>query len=756
MTEPMLHIHTPDSPLHLQLDPHTGLLDGITLSLGEADLPRRVGMALQAHLGGREERGWTGGLRYVDTETVGVVIDTDRPRRRVHKGAFEEFAVPVRLGGLSGWLLYRLFPTSPYLEVSLEISAVHPVVVRNVEVRGVVADHTEAVVNAPGNGLRPDVPVHEIDGSVLGVSPLGGLRGSSAIVSVTDAHGTTTLWPTQRAEIPDISLTGSGGDSVTLTVETNFAAVIDADHSAELTLLTIDAQPAGFEAIRAQWPRWAQRYGLGSPERKPAWVDAGQIYEVQIGTSYFWGGHSYSRYQSLAELTLDLERIGGMGFSVIQLMPRQPYPSYNVHDYADVSTSYGDEAELRELVAAAHARGMRVILDVLLHGVVDQESVDAALDGIRQGPLADRLEEEPGDTLGTDLVDSTSYLIAWSRHIYDFAEAWKGGSPVRTPLEQEHPEWFFRDSAGRVTGVYTKAFDARSAGWQRYFRASMTDLIRRLDIDGFRFDAPTYNFFPNWSEWSRARASWSALGCLPLFEDLREDIRSVKVDALMYTEPSGPLLRSAMDLNYNYDEQWLVSALADPAARTRHGVRDARDFMSWMRDRDQFLPAGSKTAHHIDSHDTFWWPHWGKKWRREQFGIDATRMLTVVFLALDGPFMMFTGGEEGIEAELRLFGTLRARHPELWAEAAVLDVADDPTGSLVIVERAAPAGVAVIVNATGFDPVALPERFRTGWTSIAESGSNDGVIAPLGFVVLAAPGSPVSQSIVREHADARS
>lgn len=739
MTSPAT-IRTADSPLAIDLDPATGLPVRLTLSDPGGDLVQGVTASLTVETGGTEDRGWTGGLRYIDTVTVAASASQHRPVRRVHRGTFVEIAVPVAFDALPGTLLYRLFPTSPYLEAALELEPTEHVVLRNLRVSVSVRAQENAVLNAPGNALRPDVPLTDLVGSTFGVSPLGGLRGSSGIIALSSTVATTTVWPTQRAEIPDILVTASDDGSVTIDVTTNFAAVLDVDAGAEITLVTLDLQRGDFEALRAQWPRWAQRYGLGSPDRKPEWVDAAQIYEVQIGTSFFWGGNSYSRYQTIDEVTADLDRISRLGFSVIQLMPKQPYPSYNVHDYDDVTTSYGDEDELRELVSAAHERGMRVILDVLLHGVVDQESVNAALDGIARGPLVDRLEEKPGDTLGTDVSDSTSYLIAWSRHIHDFADAWRDGSPERTPLQEEHPDWFFRDSQGTVTGVYTKAFDARNREWQRYFRDAMLELIRRLDIDGFRFDAPTYNDFPNWAGWARSRASLSALGCVPLFEDLREDIRLAKPDALMYTEPSGPLLRRSMDLNYNYDEQWLVSALADPGARTPHGVHTARDFMRWMQDRDRFLPEGSKTAHHIDSHDTFWWPHWGKKWRREQFGIEATKMLTITFLSLDGPFMMFTGGEEGIDAELQLLGSLRAERRELWTSPAVFDTVSDDSGHLLIVRRGGADGIVVIVNATGTAGAPIPDPYEQGWLTIASSGFDQGVLAPRGYVVLTPDG----------------
>lgn len=49
-------------------------------------------------------------------------------------------------------------------------------------------------------------------------------------------------------------------------------------------------------------------------------------------------------------------------------MPRQPFPSYNVYDYHDITLSYGDADGPRLVVEAAHAHGMRVVLDILMHG----------------------------------------------------------------------------------------------------------------------------------------------------------------------------------------------------------------------------------------------------------------------------------------------------------------------------------------------------------------------------------------------------
>ncbi|MEA5117939.1 MAG: DUF3459 domain-containing protein, partial [Propionicimonas sp.] len=194
----------------------------------------------------------------------------------------------------------------------------------------------------------------------------------------------------------------------------------------------------------------------------------------------------------------------------------------------------------------------------------------------------------------------------------------------------------------------------------------MVALVRELDIDGFRFDAPGYNHFPNWSPRTRARASVQELGALPLFRTLRRTLHELDPDLMLYTEPNTPLFREAMDLNYNYDETWLPDSIFGrggdhPGSR----VRNARDLARWLTERDATLPEGSVTAHHLDSHDTFWWPLPGSKWRREQIGRDASRALMTAFALSGGPYMMFVGGEDGMQEQVAAVNRIRASRPEL-------------------------------------------------------------------------------------------
>jgi hypothetical protein len=156
--------------------------------------------------------------------------------------------------------------------------------------------------------------------------------------------------------------------------------------------------------------------------------------------------------------------------------------------------------------------------------------------------------------------------------------------------------------------------------------------------------------------------------------------------------------------------------------------------MKWIEDRDEFLPQGSHTAHHIDSHDTFWWPQWGKKWRREQYSIDATEALAAIFLSLDGPYMMFTGGEEGIEGRLEEILQFRNSNPDAWKSRGQFDTNADGSGKLIIVKRHSQSGSIVsIVNSSPNLVVDVPRQYRDLKVQI-KNRFNGQKLEPLGYL----------------------
>lgn len=665
-------ISHPEYLHRLEVDDHSGLPKALNWT---GKNPYRIEFSdsqILLSVGGKEVRSATGGIDYEGAETLQGLRFTGRK----HWASSQEgdlCSLAVEIGPVEGNLEYLFRRHGPAITVRLTLCGEpsSTLLIRNLTLYttfGLPGGNWQ--LNAPGNGLARDVVLGSVT-SWTGISPVGGLRGSSAVVHLGSETKNLGLWVRQELEVSDIRIKSETAQTLGLELVTNFAGDLGRMGRTSLDLFDLDLRVPGFVAFAETFQTWLRLSGHTTPQNPPDWIGSASIWEAQIGFSVFYPDHRYQPYPEVADLTADLPRIATLGFNVIQLMPRQPYPSYNVHDYWDIATSFGDVEQMKALVAECHRLGIRIILDVLLHGVLDQESIGTAADGVRSGPYAHLVGSKTSDSFATDVGEWSNYLIAWSRHIIDFEPYWKGGSPAVSPLIAEHPDWFFRDSYGKVAGIYTKAFDPRNPEWQAYFIEAMQFLLTELQIDGYRFDAPTYNDFPNWAEWARHRAGMSALACIPLFEQLRPALKSLNPESLMYTEPSGILLRRSMDLNYNYDEQWLVTAIMNPSEAKPWGVKSAKGVARWIQDRDAFLPRGAMTAHHIDSHDTFWWPSWGSKWRREQFSLQDVRLLTVMFMSMPGPYMMFVGGEEGIDEVLRGVNTLKQQTPN-WAGLEVV------------------------------------------------------------------------------------
>ena len=689
-----------ESTHQFDVDHETGLLAG--LSYISSSVVRNVGFVttLNIQSGGGERRAATGGLEYFDCDNQSVVTSSGEQIYGQGNNGISWY-LPISIGTIKAELIYRLNRQSAAASFAIYFPGGQEVLVRNVNlVFQIKLPPDNWILNMPGNGLRKDVPISILNTEV-GISPVGGLRGSSSVVHLgSENNGQIAIWPNNRVEIAELTLKSSGEHQIQLKIDTNFGSDLSTVSSVELEICKIDLAVPRYEDFATVFQDWLRKDGYVSPNNPPAWIDGAMIYEAQIGFSVFNEINHYSPYPQVKDLIDDLDQIAEFGFTCIQLMPKQPYPSYNIHDFWDIDTSYGNKEEIKELVQKAHKLGIKVILDILLHGVLDKEIIKIAADGVRSGPFADLISSETGDSFNSDVKDWHNYLIAWSRHILDFEKYWYEGSPDVSPLIAQHPDWFYTNSDGQVQGIYTKAFDARNSSWQDYFISACEFLMNELNIDGFRFDAPSYNDFPNWATWARGRAGASALGCLGLFDRLRPVMKKINPQSLLYTEPSGHVFRQAMDLNYNYDEQWLVTAISEPSAQSAWGVRGAKDLATWVQERDRFLPSGSLTAHHIDSHDTFWWPSWGKKWRREQFDITKVRLLTLIFGSLPGPFMMFSGGEIGIEQLLPKLAKVKRSKIWLTGEINWWTTATDPDGLFAISRKLDKEVSASLVNFT--------------------------------------------------------
>ena len=104
-----------------------------------------------------------------------------------------------------------------------------------------------------------------------------------------------------------------------------------------------------------------------TPTPAPAWTHGATCYEVFVRSFYDSNGDGTG---DLNGLTQKLDYIKGLGASCIWLMPIMVSPSYHgydVVDYYKVEPAYGTNDDFKRLVAAAHARGIAVLIDMVLN-----------------------------------------------------------------------------------------------------------------------------------------------------------------------------------------------------------------------------------------------------------------------------------------------------------------------------------------------------------------------------------------------------
>lgn len=409
-----------------------------------------------------------------------------------------------------------------------------------------------------------------------------------------------------------------------------------------------------------------ERLGVSVPSSTSENMKQLRIFEAHVGPKFMnpflpTEENCYEPYPTLDDLRQDLERIQGMGYNTLQLMPHFTFPGYTVDDYLDVDSQYGGAEGLKRLTTRAHELGVQVILDVILHGSVDQ---------------------------------GRERYAKWAR--------------PRSHYLDEHPEWFMRTESGEVAVSFTYAFDAANREFQDYFIHVMRTYILEYGADGFRIDAPTWNAFPNWDKSITYRAGSSSFGVIEMFKRARVEFKDIPKEIILYTEPSGPSLHTVFDITYSYDELWLLSSLVKPISPKYGGKSSAlkqaitaAQMRTWYRHKQLLYPKDgfARVVRHIDSHDSFEWKGMGQ-FKYEAFGTPATRAMFVCNALLKGGIMNFVGGERGSEEFYREVLALRG-HPAFTDGTINFDLSEcdhEMVFHLVHQARQNPYNLVVLVN----------------------------------------------------------
>lgn len=253
----------------------------------------------------------------------------------------------------------------------------------------------------------------------------------------------------------------------------------------------------------------------------------------------------------LTEVTADLPRIADLGVDVVYLMPIHPIgvsarkgglgSPYAIRDYRTIDPVLGSEQDFEDLLAAAHAIGLRVMMDV----VVNHTARD-------------------------------SVLVA------------------------EHPEFFHRDAHGRpysTVPAWTDIIDLQHPNPEltRYLIDTLAQWVDR-GVDGFRCDVASLVPLQFWQA-ARAELADRKPDLLWLAEtphiswvaQRRSEGLPTWSDAQMY---------AAFDMEYQYDIWSMWQAVV-------RGAEPVGRFLELLRWQQGAYPEGKTKLRYVENHDNF-------------------------------------------------------------------------------------------------------------------------------------------------------
>jgi hypothetical protein len=422
---------------------------------------------------------------------------------------------------------------------------------------------------APGNSVRPRVPLQVAAEQRPDVLPrrffAPGLLDNRALVSApTQGPGLLALHAGERDEtllcwyysdvepaLPFVegnrgTLEAPPAPAVTLGHELRLAGWLAAGAElhggAQYIMLLREPWPEALDSFRRTWPIC----GLRPLAQRAPWVADAAVYELHP-----------SSYGGFAGVQSALPGLRALGINTIYMLPIWEFDNrkgrrwdgnwstsgsiYAIRDFEQLDPTLGTPEELRALVDAAHALGMRVLLDL-----------------VTQGCARD------------------------ARYV------------------RESPQWFSRDAQDALVSsrgwTDTYSFDWNNPQFQDYMHWWALDQVRHYNIDGFRVHAP-FDKEPNWARGLRYHASASSLGVLRLLDRLQRDIKALRPDAALLCELYGPVYERSHDFCYDYLAHTMFFHLA------LNRITPA-ELGEWISDHWRALPSAPARVCFTETHNT--------------------------------------------------------------------------------------------------------------------------------------------------------
>ena len=106
--------------------------------------------------------------------------------------------------------------------------------------------------------------------------------------------------------------------------------------------------------------------------QRPWWKD-GVVYQIYPASFKDSNGDGVGDFQGIIS---ELDYIRSIGVDIIWVCPMYDSPQvdmgYDIRNYEDVYAPYGTLEDFQRLIDETHARGMRIILDLVVNHTSDQ------------------------------------------------------------------------------------------------------------------------------------------------------------------------------------------------------------------------------------------------------------------------------------------------------------------------------------------------------------------------------------------------
>jgi len=370
---------------------------------------------------------------------------------------------------------------------------------------------------------------------------------------------------------------------------------------------------------------------------KPFWWKTGIIYEVYLRSFQDSNGDGIGDLEGARRR---LDYLVGLGVDAIWLSPFYPSPmadfGYDISDYCDVDARYGTLEDFDAFLADAHARKLKVIVDLVPNHTSDRHPW---------------------------FIESRASRLNPKRDWYLWRDPKPDGGPPNNWLSNfGGSAWALDEATGQY---YFHAFlkEQPDLNWRNpAVRTAMYEVMRfwlRRAVDGFRVDVIYHLIKDNLFRDNPTRpvsdpAEQSSHAVIPLYTTDRPEVQEVVAEMRRVTDEFGDsdsqriligeiyLPLSRLMAYYGRDEDGILHGVQLPFNFQLIGAPWDRGFIDRIvREYEAALPGSG-------------WPNWvlgnhDKPRIASRIGMQQARVAAMLLLTLRGTPTMYYGDEIGMQ-----------------------------------------------------------------------------------------------------------